>query len=246
MNHSLNQSHPRSAQSVSSHHSPRRLSHVLKRCLILFIALIITLALLSGVLLLTFDFFQPFLHNLVHAPISAAPLLLIGLAFLSFQLLIRPKPLELLKAFIVSAAFILWGVVQLLPVGWIATMLGDVVIVLYVVDLGWMMLDRLTHQGWLKQTLPAAVTHPLQTTPLPPPNWKGIETEKSAPVHISTPIPQRLYRSSLEVQAQNTPRMRPIHLKAFQDSSLTETAPTDTTPHHICSDCGKPRAYACC
>ncbi len=134
-----------------THHSPRELSRVLTLCLILFTGLIITLALLSCVLLLIFDLFQPFLHHLVHAPVSAAPLLLIGLASLSFQMVIHPKPLDFLKALIVSSAFILWGVDQLLPVGRIATMPGDVVIVLFIVDLGWMMIDRFTHQGWLKR-----------------------------------------------------------------------------------------------
>jgi hypothetical protein len=78
-----------------------------------------------------------------HAPVSAAPLLLIGATYLGFQVLMRPKPLELFKALIVSSAFLLWGIDQLLPPSWFATTLGDVVIVLYVVDLGWMMMDRL-------------------------------------------------------------------------------------------------------
>ncbi len=119
--------------------------------LILFTGLVTTLALLSCVLLLVFDLFQPFLRFLTHAPVSAVPLLLIGLASLSFQLVIRPKLLAFLKSLLVSSAFILWGVDQLLPAGRVATMLGDVVIVLYIVDLGWLMIHQLTHQGLLKQ-----------------------------------------------------------------------------------------------
>jgi len=68
--------------------------------------------------------------------VSAAPLLFIGAAYLGFQVLLRPKPLDLFKALIISSAFILWGVDQLLPGGWVATTLGDVVITLYVLDLG--------------------------------------------------------------------------------------------------------------
>src|SRR5689334_2569933 len=101
---------------------------------------IVVLALIAGILLLTSDFF---FTTWPHAPISAAPLLLIGAAYLGFQVLTRPQPLDLFKAFIVSAAFILWGIDQLLPTGWPAMALGDVVIVLYVIDLGWMMIDRL-------------------------------------------------------------------------------------------------------
>lgn len=98
------------------------------------------LALAAGVVLLLCDLF---LTAFPHAPISAAPLLFIGVAYLGFQMIIRPTPLDLFKALIVSSAFLLWGVDQLLPASWLATTLGDVVITLYVVDLGWIMLDRL-------------------------------------------------------------------------------------------------------
>lgn len=80
---------------------------------------------------------------LVHAPIPATPLLFIGAASLVFHVYTCPKLLSLLKALIASATFILWSIDQLLPSGWEQTLLGDVVITLYVVDLGWMMLERL-------------------------------------------------------------------------------------------------------
>ena len=102
---------------------------------------IVVAALFAGVALLASDVFATVLP---HAPVSASPLLLIGAAYLGFQALTRPKPLDLLKALIVSAAFILWGIDQLLPQGWFATTLGDVVIALYVLDLGWMMLASLS------------------------------------------------------------------------------------------------------
>ena len=112
--------------------------------LLFIIAWIATLfALVSGALLLLYDMLPLHLSWLAHAPISAAPLLLIGAASLIFQVLTRPKPLDLLRALLVSAAFIFWGIDQLLPSGWVATTLGDVVIVLYVIDLGWMMMDGL-------------------------------------------------------------------------------------------------------
>jgi hypothetical protein len=90
--------------------------------------------------------------GLPHAPISAAPLLLIGAASLGFQVLTRPRPLELFKALLVSLAFILWGIDQMLPPGWLTTMVGDVVIVLYVIDLGWMMGSTLRqHPTWRRK-----------------------------------------------------------------------------------------------
>jgi hypothetical protein len=113
---------------------------LIQRFSYLFSWSIVVLALLAGILLLTSDFF--FTHW-PHAPISAAPLLLVGAAYLGFQVLTQPRPLDLFKAFIVSTAFIMWGIDQLLPTGWLATTLGDVVIVLYVIDLGWIMIDRL-------------------------------------------------------------------------------------------------------
>jgi hypothetical protein len=123
--------------STPSHNRPASL---IQRFSYLFSWCIIILALLAGILLLTSDFL---FTSWPHAPISAAPLLLIGAAYLGFQVLTRPQPLDLFKAFIVSAAFILWGIDQLLPTSWPAMTLGDIVIVLYVIDLGWMMIDRL-------------------------------------------------------------------------------------------------------
>jgi len=78
---------------------------------------------------------------------DSAPLLFIGAASAGFQALLRPKPLDLFKALIVSLAFILWGVDQLLPSGRVATTLGDVVITLYVIDLAWVTIDRLKQRN---------------------------------------------------------------------------------------------------
>jgi hypothetical protein len=140
----------------------------------------IVLAFGSGAVLLANDLPWPTFTPLAHAPISALPLLLIGLAVLGFQFVIRPKPLDLFKACIVSSAFLLWGVDQLLPSGWLATTVGDSVIMLYVIDLGWMMADRLKQQGRshrmaqematsspLAHDLSSGPTQPLHILPLP-------------------------------------------------------------------------------
>jgi hypothetical protein len=112
----------------------------INKLLYLFTRSIVILAFVAGIGLLLCDLL---LSTFPHAPISAAPLLFIGVAYLGFQGILKPTPLDLCKALIVSTAFLLWGVDQLLPASWFATMLGDVVITLYVIDLGWMMLDRL-------------------------------------------------------------------------------------------------------
>ena len=95
-----------------------------------------------------FDGAPRLLSRLTHAPVSAAPLLLIGLAYLGLQPLVRPRPLELLMRMMLGTAFILWGIDQLLPAGPLATVLGDVVIVHYVLDLGLSIRAHLQREDW--------------------------------------------------------------------------------------------------
>ena len=71
-------------------------------------------------------------------PLSALPLLLAGSSYMVLQVILRPRPLELLKRLLLGCAFLLWGVTQLMVAGSLATELGNVVIALYVVDLGLM------------------------------------------------------------------------------------------------------------
>ena len=68
--------------------------------------------------------------------LSALPLLLAGFSYLVLQAILRPRPLELLKRLMLGTAFLLWGVVQLMPASALSAELGNVVIALYVVDLG--------------------------------------------------------------------------------------------------------------
>jgi hypothetical protein len=78
-------------------------------------------------------------------PLSALPLLLAGSSYVVLQTILRPPPLELLKRLMLGIAFLLWGVVQLMTASDLATELGNVVIALYVVDLGliiWTDLER--------------------------------------------------------------------------------------------------------
>jgi hypothetical protein len=98
------------------------------------------LAVAASIALLIGDFGTGILGHLPAAAISAAPLLLVGTSFLFVQPLLRPRRVELLKNVILAAAFLLWGVVQLMPQGTLSLRLGNVVIVLYVLDLAWMTL----------------------------------------------------------------------------------------------------------
>lgn len=134
----------------------RQCSPFISKFLYLFTWIIVVLALIAGTFLLASDLFAALLP---HMPISAAPLLLSGAAYLAFQVLIRAPLLDLFKALIVSSAFILWGIDQLLPAGWLATTLGDIVIVLYVIDLGWMMMARLRQQRRSRHVQPEKPGH---------------------------------------------------------------------------------------
>jgi peptidoglycan/LPS O-acetylase OafA/YrhL len=81
------------------------------------------------------DSFPNALTEAAHGAVSPAPLFLIGAAFLTLQVWLRPRPGQLFKRLMVAVAFLLWGVVQVLPAGALATMLGDLVIAMFVVDL---------------------------------------------------------------------------------------------------------------
>ena len=103
MNNILNRSVLR-PPSLSSLEAPTQPPSLVQQLLYLFTWVVVVLALMAGVTLLTNDVF---LSILPHAPVSAAPLLFIGAAYLAFQSF-PPKPLDLFKALIVSSAFILW------------------------------------------------------------------------------------------------------------------------------------------
>lgn len=119
----------------------------MRRSFVVIVGLLIIVALLAGAGLLLSDLLPSFVVVVIpHVPISAAPLLLIGVASLGFQALTRPRLLDVCRALLLSLAFVLWGIDQMLPRGWQATTLGDVVIVLYVIDLAWMMGAALLHQ----------------------------------------------------------------------------------------------------
>ena len=82
--------------------------------------------------------FPPRAHDLL----GALPLALIAFAYLAFQIVRRPEPLELLKAVMLAAAFLLWAANQLWPDIPKATLYNDLAIALFVLDvflvmIGW-------------------------------------------------------------------------------------------------------------
>jgi hypothetical protein len=102
------------------------------------LALVFSLGLLVSVTKVGFS------RGLPPAAISALPLLTVGLSFLLVQAMIRPRRAELLKNLLLVAAFLLWGVVQIIEHNPLSKSLGDVVITLYVIELAWTILARLS------------------------------------------------------------------------------------------------------
>jgi hypothetical protein len=100
------------------------------------------LTLLSVVVLLVWDalpaLFPPHAHNLL----GALPLALIALAYLVYQSIRRPGAAELFKATLLALAFLLWAGNQYWPDAACSTLLNDLAIALFVLDvffvlIGW-------------------------------------------------------------------------------------------------------------
>jgi sulfite exporter TauE/SafE len=77
---------------------------------------------------------------------TAAPLLLVGTAFLFMQPVLRPRLVELLRNVLLAGTFLLWGIVQFMPQNAMSARLGNFVIALYVFDLAWMTLGSAISQ----------------------------------------------------------------------------------------------------
>jgi hypothetical protein len=101
-------------------------------------------ALASGTLLLLLDCFAHFTTHRYHAAASALPLILIGLSWLSLHPGSGVHPIQFLKRLIAAVAFVLWGIDQMLPPGWLASTVGDVVIALFVLDMALIVRGELT------------------------------------------------------------------------------------------------------
>jgi hypothetical protein len=100
------------------------------------------LTLMSVGLLLLWDarpeLFPPRAHDLL----GALPLASIAVAYLVYQVVRRPAPKELLKAVLLAVAFFCWAANQLWPELPQATLLNDLAIAFFVLDvflviIGW-------------------------------------------------------------------------------------------------------------
>ena len=93
-------------------------------------------SLISGLLLLLQDVAPALTASVRHTWLAASALLLAGTACLGLASAVKERPKDCLLRLSLGSAFILWGIQQLLLERSVSVLLGDVVIVLFVVDLG--------------------------------------------------------------------------------------------------------------
>lgn len=97
-------------------------------------------SLLCSVLLLLSNLqFSP---TRAHVWLSSLALALVGAAYALLQIRLRPGRRVLLKRLLLASTFLLWAIDQLLPAGQLATVLGDVVVSAYVLDLFWIIQEQ--------------------------------------------------------------------------------------------------------
>lgn len=92
------------------------------------------LTLASTTALMLWNMFPHLFATDAHPILGAAPLALIAVALLIYQIANRPSRLDLLRALIVAAAFMSWAANQLLADSPPALLLNDVAIALFVLD----------------------------------------------------------------------------------------------------------------
>jgi hypothetical protein len=93
-------------------------------------------ALVSALLLLVQDVAPALTLSVRHTWLSASALLFAGSACLGGASAVKAHAREVTMRISLGSAFVLWGIQQLLHQGGASVALGDIVIVLFVVDLG--------------------------------------------------------------------------------------------------------------
>jgi hypothetical protein len=92
------------------------------------------LTLISVGLLLVWDAVPSLFPARAHDVLGALPLALIVITYLVYQAVQKPRTSELLKAVLLAAAFLFWAANQFWPDSQRATLLNDLAIALFVLD----------------------------------------------------------------------------------------------------------------
>jgi uncharacterized membrane protein len=92
--------------------------------------------------LLAWDVFPGLFPARAHDVVAAFPLAMVALAYLVYQIVRRPVPLEFVKAILLAVAFLFWAANQFWPDARQATLFNDIAIALFVLDvflvmIGW-------------------------------------------------------------------------------------------------------------
>ena len=107
------------------------------------VPVILCLITLASVLVLSvWDALPGIFPTRAHTVLGALPLALIALAYIAYQTIRRPSVQELIKASLLSIAFLLWAANQFWPDKPYSTLLNDIAIGLFVLDvvlviMGW-------------------------------------------------------------------------------------------------------------
>ena len=111
-------------------------------------AVAVVLAISAAFLLIALRLIQYIEPNLLQWTFkSAIPLILIGAAFASFQFAVPRSRIQILLGLIVAAAFMLWGLEQFLSNPALVSVIDDLVVFLFVLDLGIVICGSLREQN---------------------------------------------------------------------------------------------------
>jgi hypothetical protein len=106
-------------------------------------ALLLISALAGTATLLVFDLLNHLRLTPVHQQVGALSFMLIGASYISLQLSTGRRWRELCKGVLLGLGFFLWGSEQFLPPGPLVTVMDSLVVLIFVSDLGLVIVDRL-------------------------------------------------------------------------------------------------------
>ena len=104
---------------------------------------LLALSVASFAILWKHDVQNEFHYNAVHLRSASPPFIFIGLAFIAYQLSRLCPWRQRIQELLLGAAFALWGCEQFLPASPWLTLMDDLVIGIFVLDLGIIMASQL-------------------------------------------------------------------------------------------------------
>ncbi|HLX94493.1 MAG TPA: hypothetical protein VKU37_01980 [Verrucomicrobiae bacterium] len=106
-------------------------------------ALLLISALAGMATLLVVDALNDLRLTPVHQRAGALSFMLIGASYISLQLSTGRRWREMFKGVLLGIGFFFWGAEQFVPPGPLATMMDSLVVLIFVSDLGLVIMDRL-------------------------------------------------------------------------------------------------------